>query len=363
MAFSLSFFLIYFLVFLVLLALWIFRKKAPVEALKSYPRISILIAARDEEENILTCLAAIHRLDYPKEKLEVLVGDDHSTDHTRALVKSLLHERPYLQLLFITQTITKRPGKANVLAQLAQKATTDYFFITDADVEVPPTWVSHLLPHLTEGVGIVTGITTTKGMRFFDQMQALDWLFSLGLMQVISDRNVPASTMGNNMLIAKEAYDKVDGFAGIPFSITEDVRIFKEIVAEGYKTKNVYAPESLALSEPAATFHDFLQQRRRWMRGSTQLPWYLLLLLVLQAAYYPVWVPFVLHTSWFLAVVVFLLKLSLQSIFLAICVKRVGWKTSTWQIIFFEFYLLVTSLVLIVYFFVPTKLKWKGRRY
>lgn len=363
MVFSLVFFLIYFLVFSVILWLWVFRKKGKERPLAAFPKVSILIAARNEEENILTCLNAIHRLNYPKEKLEVLIGDDRSTDQTRALVETLLPSRTYLRLYSIERTLPGTQGKANVLAQLAQKATSDYFFITDADIEVPTTWVTHLLSHSEESVGIVTGITTTKGHRLFDRLQALDWLFSLGLMQVVSDRGIPASTMGNNMLVTREAYEKVGGFAGIPFSITEDVQLHKEIVDQGYKTRNVFAPQVLALSEPAPTFQAFLLQRRRWMRGSLQLPWYLLLLLMVHSAYYPIWLPFFLHTSWFFFLLVFLLKLLLQCVFLAVAAKRVGWKAKAWEIVFFEFYLLFTSLVLIVYFFIPAKIKWKGRQY
>jgi len=89
-----AYFVLYFLLFLALLALLVFNRKHYAAQLTHYPRVSILIAARNEERYILHCLRAIERLDYPKEQLEVLVGDDGSTDKTRALVEDFIRDKP-----------------------------------------------------------------------------------------------------------------------------------------------------------------------------------------------------------------------------------------------------------------------------
>ncbi len=331
--------------------------------LQDFPKVSILVAARNEEKNILNCLEAISRLAYPKEKLEVLVGDDRSTDNTRLLVSQFSQSHPYINCVAITQDLPSTKGKANVLAQLAGLATSEYFFITDADIEVPPQWVQTMLRQVRPTTGIVTGITTTTGTRLFDRLQTLDWFYNLGLMQVVADRQVPVSTMGNNMLVTRRAYKEVGGFECIPFSITEDVQLFKEIISKGYSSTNVYGPQVLALSAPAPDVLTFLNQRRRWMRGSVHLPWYMLLLFVIHSSYYPVWLPLFLHTSLSVAGGVFVAKLLLQSLFVHLCLKRVNRKTNWLDLLWLEIYLLVSSLVLIVFFFLPFKIRWKGRLY
>ncbi|WP_192820627.1 glycosyltransferase [Rufibacter sp. LB8] len=363
MLFSIGFFALYFPLFLALLWLWAFRKKQISPAPLTFPKISILIAARNEEEHILTCLAAIDRLNYPKDQLQVLVGDDRSTDATAQKVKAWQKDHSYVTCISVTHDLPGTKGKANVLAQLAHHATGEFFFITDADIEVPPTWVTALLQQVQPHTGIVTGITTTKGHRLFDRLQALDWLYNLGLMQVVADRGVPVSTMGNNMLVTREAYQAAGGFENIPFSVTEDVQLFREVIVKGFGTSHVYAAEALALSLPAPNFFALLHQRRRWMRGSVKLPWYMLLLFVVHASYYPVWLPFFLHSSLAFMGAIFLAKLLLQSCFVYICARRVNWKTSVWDILLLEPYLLFTSLILILGFFLPFKIKWKGRYY
>ncbi|WP_210465137.1 glycosyltransferase [Rufibacter roseolus] len=363
MVFPFGFLTFYFLLFLGLLWLWWRRKPKAVPPLGSYPKVSILIAARNEEEHIIACLEAIDRLRYPKDKLEVLVGDDRSTDRTRQLVLAYQQNHPYVSCHGIIHDIQGTKGKANVLAQLAQLATSDIFFITDADIEVPPRWLETMLRHLTPKTGIVTGITTTKSKGLFNRLQALDWLYNLGLMQVVADRNLPVSTMGNNMLVTREAYEAVGGFESIPFSITEDVQLFKQVLAKGYKSANVYDPEVLAISQPAPNVLSLLQQRRRWMRGSVHLPWYMLLLFVIHSSFYPVWLPLFTHTSIGVWVLVFLTKVLLQSLFVDRCVTYIGRNIKWTYLLLLEIYLLLTTVVLLVLFFLPFKIRWKGRLY
>src|SRR5690606_30499079 len=230
-------------------------------------------------------------------------------------------------------------------------------------IKVPPTWVKAMLSGLDKKVGVVTGLTTVTGNRLFDKMQRMDWLFSIGLMQVFSDLNMPVTTMGNNMLLTREAYESVGGFENIPFSITEDIAIFNQILKRGYGFRNLYDSKVLAWSAPAPDYGSLLEQRKRWMRGSVFMPKYMFALFVLHSAYYPVLIPFFFKASVGIALSIAVVKLLLQSLFMHICLKRLNRSASWWQYILFELYLLVTSFILILYFFLPTKVKWKGRKY
>ncbi|WP_018478278.1 glycosyltransferase [Pontibacter roseus] len=361
---SVAYFIVYFTLFLVLLALLLFnRRRYPLRPHET-PRVSILIAARNEEHNILNCLQAIERLDYPKDRMEVLIGDDSSTDRTRAMVDAFIQDKPHYTCITITGTIGKAKGKPNVLAQLAHRATSDLFLYTDADIQVPRGWVQAMLAGLDNNkVGVVTGLTTVAGDGFFARMQSLDWLYSLGLMQSVSDVGLPVTTMGNNMLLTRQAYEAVGGYENIKFSITEDVAIFNQILRKGFDYRNIYDRGVLALSAPAATFWQLLEQRKRWMRGAVHLPLYMFAILAMHSAYYPVLLPYFWQSSAGIASVVFLAKLLLQSVYLHICLRRLGLRIPWWQYVVFELFMVVTSIILIIYFFLPTKVNWKGRKY
>jgi cellulose synthase/poly-beta-1,6-N-acetylglucosamine synthase-like glycosyltransferase len=363
MTVSVLYFIIYFFVFAGLLLLLALNRRRYTTPAADFPAVSILIAARNEEHNIIRCLEAIEALDYPKEKIEVLIGDDGSTDRTRELVAAHIRNKPGYTCIPVVEQLDKARGKANVLAQLARHATADVFLFTDADIAVPPTWIKAMLAGLEPGVGVVTGLTTVRGNRLFDRMQRLDWLFSIGLMQVFSDLKMPVTTMGNNMLLTREAYEAVGGFENIPFSITEDIAIFNRILRKGFDFRNIYCGSVLALSEPAPNYGALLEQRKRWMRGSVHMPKYMFALFVLHSAYYPVLVPFFFQAPVGIAAGIAVAKLLLQSLFLHTCLKRLHRRAAWWHYIVFELYLLVTSFILIIYFFIPTKVKWKGRKY
>lgn len=363
MTVTVLYFFLYFFVLAALLLLLVFNRRRYTCPVADFPAVSILIAARNEEANIIRCLTAIDALDYPREKIQVLIGDDGSTDRTRQLIEKHMADKPGYTCITVQAQLGEARGKANVLAHLARLATADIFLFTDADIAVPPTWIKAMLAGLEPGVGVVTGLTTIRGYRLFDMMQRLDWLFSIGLMQVFSDLKMPVTTMGNNMLLTREAYETVGGFESIPFSITEDIAIFNRILRKGFDFRNMYCGSVLALSEPSPNYGALLEQRKRWMRGSVHMPKYMFVLFVLHSAYYPVLIPFFFQASVGIAASIGLAKLLLQSLFLHACLRRLHQKASLWHYLAFELYLLVTSFILIIYFFIPTKVKWKGRRY
>jgi len=360
---SVIYFIVYFSIFLGLLFLLVFNRKRYTSNLTEFPHISILIAARNEEHSIERCLASIDALDYPKDKMEVLIGNDASTDNTCAIVEQFIKGKLNYKCITITENMGNARGKANVLAHLAKHATSDYFFYTDADIAVPENWVQTMLAALDEKVGVVTGITTITGNHFFHKMQALDWLYALGLVQVVSDIGLPVTSMGNNMLLRREAYESVGGFETIKFSITEDIAIFNEVLRKGWDFRNVYTRDVLALSLPAGNFVQYINQRKRWMSGSMHLPLYMAVIFILHAAYYPVLIPFFAYTSVAVMGGIFVLKLIFQSIFVHICLRRLNLAVPWLYYLFFELYLVVSSVLLIIYFFIPIKTVWKGRRY
>jgi cellulose synthase/poly-beta-1,6-N-acetylglucosamine synthase-like glycosyltransferase len=326
-------------------------------------KVSILIAARNEAANIERCLIALTKLNYPPELLEVLVGDDNSTDNTFELVQEFIADKPNFNVFRISENLGQALGKGNVLAHLAKKATADLFFITDADIAVPPLWVKAMLAELKPEIGIVTGITTVDRTDLFSRMQALDWIQSLGFIQIVSDLDLPVSTMGNNMLITRKAYESTGGYENLPFSITEDIQLFNEVLKNAFGSKNVYRKEVLALSQPAEDVWAFLHQRKRWMRGTVHLPKLMKTFLIIYAAFYVFLIPVLILLPLKYAIGIFVLKLIFQSIFIAGCLHKLNRKIKIADLFLFEFYQVFTAVTLLAFFYLPIKVKWKGREY
>ena len=322
-----------FLCFLLLLFVFLpFDKKRITTLLdKEKPLVSIFVAARNEEKTIVRCLEALSKLTYSN--IEILIGNDHSDDNTLSLVQAFILDKPQFSVFTIEANLGTAKGKSNVLAQLAHKAKGDYFFVTDADTEVPSQWVEFMFEGFDDEVGIVTGITTLKTKRWFDTIQQIDWLYALSLVKVVSDFGFPITSMGNNMAVKKEAYWQTGGYENLPFSITEDFQLFKKIIDKGWGFKNLFQKEVLATSLPLKNFLALYHQRKRWMIGAMQLPFHFLLLLYLQA------------------------------LFVAKAYRKLQQPIPWLQVGLFEFYSTFLSVSMLVFYYLPIKVNWKGRKY
>lgn len=330
------------------------------------PRVSLLIAARNEEAALPRCLASVRALAYPPHLLEVLVGDDASTDRTRAVAEAAMQGfAGSFQVLSIIEALGQARGKANVLAHLAHRATTDYFFITDADIALPPTWVQGLLAHAAPQVGTVTGLTVVQGPSLLARLQGIDWLLSLASMQVATDSGQPMTAMGNNMLVTRAAYQATGGYEALPFSITEDFALFEAVNAQGYGFRQLFEPTVRASSLPAGTWAALLRQRLRWVRGAAALPRKVQVALVVFSGYWLAVAGLLLAGRPVGAGGAMLLKIVSQGLLLRAASRRAGLPMPAWYLVVgYEFFslALITNLTL-SRLFGRKGVEWKGRHY
>ena len=280
----------------------------------TYPQISILVAARNEENNIEACLRALLAVDYPKEKMEILVGNDDSTDNTLPLANALAKEDKRIKIFNIKTTLGMARGKANVLAHLANQARGEFYFISDADTMVQQNWVKHLLCGVHQNVGMISGVTVVAGESLWARLQNMEWLNAFGMLKVITDLNVPVTGIGNNMMITREAYEKVGGYENIPFSIVEDFQLTRAMLQAEFRVINLVNAQVMATTKAVTKLKGIFNQRKRWMHGALKIPVILKLILMAQALAMPVCLTLFFY-DFALAVSFLLVKISLRTTF------------------------------------------------
>jgi cellulose synthase/poly-beta-1,6-N-acetylglucosamine synthase-like glycosyltransferase len=326
-------------------------------------KISVLVAARNEEKNIERCLQSLQALNFPIENIEIIIGDDDSDDQTGDITGQFIVDKPQFRYIKITQQTAGLKGKANVLAHLARQAKGEYFFYCDADIVVQPTWASEVLAHFRPKTGVVVGVTRMKkNTHFLADFLSMEWLFALTTMRFFSLLKIPITGMGNNMAVTREAYFKIGGYEKIGFSIVEDYTLFMSIVSHGYGFQMAYKPEIISISEPMNTFKELLKQRKRWMRGVMQSFWVTRLSLFVSALIVPV---LLLLSIWFPinpARGIFQYYLLITGISLAsvVLLKQYDlWKAA----LLFWFYMVSIGLIMLINYYLPSKTVWKGREY
>src|SRR4030081_575100 len=100
------------------------------------PRISMLFAARDEEEKLPAALATLMEIDYPD--LEVIAVDDRSQDSTGRILDEFAAAHPRLRVVHITQLPSSWLGKPHALQKAYEASTGEWLLFTDADVRFKP---------------------------------------------------------------------------------------------------------------------------------------------------------------------------------------------------------------------------------
>src|SRR6266567_75313 len=99
-------------------------------------RVSILFAARDEEEKLPAALATLMEIDYPN--LEVIAVDDRSKDATARILDEFAAAHPSLRVVHISQLPDGCVGKPHALQKAYKASTGDWLLFTDADVRFKP---------------------------------------------------------------------------------------------------------------------------------------------------------------------------------------------------------------------------------
>lgn len=349
---------LFFLIFLVFFVK-AFQLRDDYQEPVDYPTVSVLLAVRNEAANIEACLEALHELNYPNDKLEILVGDDRSTDETRALVAHFIQDKPAFRLIDVEWDWGKAKSKANALAWLANEAKGDFYFITDADIRVPAHWIQGLLTGFHQKTGLTSGISVVQGQTIFCNMQGLEWLYYMSILRLLDDfRSVTA--VGNNMAVRKTAYWETGGYQNIDSSVTEDYKLFQEVTQLGWGHKHLFNPDITGISVPAPDLGTMLQQRKRWLRGGMELPASIWLLMVIHALFVPV-VLVLLFIQPLVALSFIGFKWLLQSLFVKTLGRELNIPVRSWQLILFEPYHYFTTLAMPFYYVLPFKLKWKGR--
>lgn len=258
-------------------------------------KISILIALRNEEKIILSCLENLkisinefYEIEKNKQnfEVEILIGDDNSNDKSPKIVKYFIEKNQDVKYKYFEIIQNNLKGKANVIYQLINHSEGETIILLDADILVNQRWLKELVKiyYQSDEIKMVMGTTIPSfknkvkrhQQQFFTTVQTIDWVFGQGILAIFSKLGFPQTAMGNNLIFDKKTYQKIGGYQKIIFSITEDVALFKAF-QNYFKEKSkkhffihLFNSESLAFTEAEPTVKEWVLQRHRWFCGAWQ---------------------------------------------------------------------------------------------
>jgi 1,2-diacylglycerol 3-beta-glucosyltransferase len=229
------------------------------------PRVSVLVAARNEESVIARLVDNLCALDYPD--YEVWVADDGSTDATyRRLVEAGL-TRPRLNIL--KRPAGSRPGKSAVLNDLLARAKGDILVVFDADAQVQQDFLRRTVPYFADpnlGALQVRKAIVNAEENFWTRGQAAEMLLDAWQQQQRSAVGGTAELRGNGQLVRTKALKAVRGWT--ESTVTDDLDLTFKLHLAGWGVQFVADP--FVYEEGVTTWQALWRQRSRWAEGGFQ---------------------------------------------------------------------------------------------
>lgn len=226
--------------------------------------VSVVIAARNEEKTLPHVLNDLAKQSYPEHLFEVIIVDDYSTDNTAALAKTF----PGNVRLILPDAPPEASSKKAAIASGIKRAKGELIVITDADCRVGNDWIATTVSfHQQKGaVFIAAPVRFTPNGSLLQTFQTLDFITLQGITAASVSANVHTMCNGANLAYTKQAFEDVNGFAGIAKIATGDDMLLMHKIWKRHPQNVFYlkSNDAIATTEPAKTWTEFIMQRRRW---------------------------------------------------------------------------------------------------
>lgn len=244
------------------LLLWLrsLFSKQSVDAADITPPVSLIIAAYNEADDIGAKLENMLALDYPKERLEILVASDGSDDGTNEIVESFSQRGP-IQLLPLP-----RQGKATALNEAVARSKGDVLVFSDANSMFATDALRALTrPFADRQVGGVAGNQCYLADDENGSGEKSYWGFDRRLKQMQSSSGNTISATGAIYAIRRSL------FLPVPDGVTDDFVTSTRVIAQGHRL--VFAPDAKAYEPVAATDKREYGRKLRVMTRGLQAVW------------------------------------------------------------------------------------------
>ena len=235
--------------FLVALLNVIFSPVLKKRSLSAIPKVSVLIPARNEQENIGAIISDLHEVQH--EYLEVIVFNDQSTDNTAALVNSFIEKDSRFRLINSDGLPDGWLGKNNACHQLAKNASGEYLLFLDADVRVKPDAIESALAQMQKHNLKLLSIFPKQIMKTTGEKITVPVMNSilLSLLPLIltrtSKRASLAAANGQFMLFEAQTYRQIQPHEKMKAQKVEDILIARYFKKNGLKMQCMTGNESI----------------------------------------------------------------------------------------------------------------------
>lgn len=241
-----------------------------VKKIDEYPMVSILVPAHNEAKVIGKTVESLLLLNYPKDKMELIVINDNSSDNSKDILEDIKNKyNNYNFTIINTDNLTGGKGKSNALNIGYTISKGEFIAVYDADNTPDRNALRYLIQTIVmdDELGAVIGKFRTRNknknlLTKFINIETLSfqWMSQAGRWELFNLCTIP----GTNFILRKSIIEEIGGWDSK--AIAEDTEISFRIYKLGYKIKLV--PQSITWEQEPETVKVWIKQRTRWAKGN-----------------------------------------------------------------------------------------------
>lgn len=234
-------------------------KEEPRRVNVSYPSVAILVPCYNEEKTLAGTVKSLLALDYPKEKLSIVVIDDGSTDHTFEVMKSF---KTYPQVTLLQK---ENGGKHTALNLGISQIKTELVGCLDADSFVAPNALIEIIKYFDDPsvMAVTPAIKIWNPKNVLEHIQKVEYDMGIFLRKMFGVMNAIQVTPGPFSLFRKKVFAELGGFKAA--HNTEDMEIALRMQSKHYRIENAHTAHVYTVAPK--TVSSLYKQRVRWVSG------------------------------------------------------------------------------------------------
>lgn len=268
---SLLFTALYLLVLVYLVRGWTAIKKPAPHDGPFRTKVTIMVAARNEEANISYTIDDLLAQDYLKELTEVIIVDDHSTDRTAEIIQSYAGRG--VTLLQLKEDKPLNSYKKKAIAKAIELASGELMVATDADCRMGSQWLSSIVGYYEKNnlVMISAPVTYFQERSLFEYLQTLEFSYLIGVGAAFIGNKRASTCNGANLAYRRDIFYEAGGFTDIDHLASGDDELLLQKVARIYPGRIGFLKnrDAIVYTHAKHTLASFLKQRKRWASKST----------------------------------------------------------------------------------------------
>ena len=226
-------------------------------------KISIVVAAKNEAENISNLISSLQKQRYSLDNYEIIIVDDNSADSTFKIAKNFSSDYNNIKVLKAENKIYE--GKRGALQIGIDNSEFDYILITDADCEPNKNFIKSYSNRFTENYDFVFGVSPiVQENSFNNKIACFDNLWVHILTFSFANIGLPYSAAARSFGFIKSSFNKLSGYKNTTDTISgDDDLLLREAVKNNFRIGTISNDDAFVFTRAKKSFPEFINQKSR----------------------------------------------------------------------------------------------------